>query len=308
MPRQPLPSKKKKSNFIAAAVVLVFLITAVVLILTHQAQNRRSEAAVKEGREYLAQLDSVQPSSVEAVIKQHQLDKIALQRQAVLNQISGMVSQAAASVQEDSSASSDTDSLSLWSYFKDYALLGDSRASGFSYYGYLSEDRCFADLGLTIENIPDYADQLAALNPSYVMFSFGANGVKNMIGGDAAGYAEEYHQKLAQLQNTLPNARFFVVSILPTLPSTYTDTPNFQNIDAYNTALKAMCDANGYVFIDCTDIANQHQDLYEGDGIHVAAAFYPYWGADMLLGIYQDPTVLSAIADQQMNEESSTTP
>lgn len=304
MPRQTSPSKKKKTNVIPAVIVLIFLITAVVLILTHHARSRQNEAAVKEGREYLAQMDSVKPESVEAVIKQHQLDKIALERQTILNHMSDMVTKAAASVTDDSDASAP----SLWSYFKDYALLGDSRASGFSYYGYLSEDRCFADLGLTIENIPDYTDQLTALDPSYVLFSFGANGVKNMIGGDAAGYAEEYRQKLAQLQESLPDSRFFVLSILPTLPSTYADTPNFQNIDAYNAALKTMCDANGYVFIDCTDTASQHQDLYEGDGIHVSAAFYPYWGADMLLGIYRDPESLNDMADQQMTEESSTTP
>jgi hypothetical protein len=40
----------------------------------------------------------------------------------------------------------------------------------------------------------------------------------------------------------------------------------------------------------------------------VSAAFYPYWGADMLLGIYRDPESLNDMADQQMTEESSTTP
>ena len=74
MPRQTSPSKKKKTNVIPDVIVLIFLITAVVLILTHHARSRQNEAAVKEGREYLAQMDSVKPESVEAVIKQHKLD------------------------------------------------------------------------------------------------------------------------------------------------------------------------------------------------------------------------------------------
>lgn len=49
-------------------------------------------------------------------------------------------------------------------------ILGDSRAVGFSYYQFLPENQVLAKNGATIDDIPDYMDQIVALNPSSIFF------------------------------------------------------------------------------------------------------------------------------------------
>ena len=43
---------------------------------------------------------------------------------------------------------------------------------------------------------------------------------------------------------------------------------------------------DGYVYIDNTDIANAHRDLYEPDGQHLTGAFYKYWGFNIMKAIH----------------------
>lgn len=48
----------------------------------------------------------------------------------------------------------------VWKYFNDSVILGDSRAVGFEYHGFVPENRVFAEGGATIRNISDYVDEV----------------------------------------------------------------------------------------------------------------------------------------------------
>ena len=47
-------------------------------------------------------------------------------------------------------------------FLDDYALMGDSRAYGFFYYGFMPDERVFAKPGATINMIPERLDELRA--------------------------------------------------------------------------------------------------------------------------------------------------
>lgn len=43
-----------------------------------------------------------------------------------------------------------------------------------------------------------------------------------------------------------------------------------------------MCEGTDYIYIDNTDIAEAHKDLYDQDGVHFYWEFYPYWASNIL--------------------------
>lgn len=49
--------------------------------------------------------------------------------------------------------------------------------------------------------------------------------------------------------------------------------------------MKTMAEEKGYHFIDNTQMAQEHQDLYQEDGLHVQPDFYKYWAANMMAGV-----------------------
>ena len=55
-----------------------------------------------------------------------------------------------------------------------------------------------------------------------------------------------------------------------------------------------MCKENGIVFSNNNQIAEEHGDLYQPDGIHLQPKFYNYWGANL---------IIAALEAQQQEEE-----
>ena len=43
-----------------------------------------------------------------------------------------------------------------------------------------------------------------------------------------------------------------------------------------------MTEQNGFRYIDNTYVAEEHQNLYQDDGLHLQPDFYKYWAANML--------------------------
>lgn len=54
--------------------------------------------------------------------------------------------------------------------------------------------------------------------------------------------------------------------------------------EAFNEALQAMCEEDGYTFVDCTFLIEGKDGIYEPDGIHVIKSYYP--GMAVLSGGY----------------------
>lgn len=245
----------------AAAAVIVLV---VILLLTRSGRGRGDTASpVAAGIEYIRSQESLDPAEVENRIKGIRAEELAASRAQRLEDLAN-------------------GTINVWSMFEDYVVIGDSRALGFSYYGHLPEERVIAELGATILGVEDKLDMIRRLNPSNIYLSFGANDLNTYLWMDGTSYAERYRQLIELLQTEFPGAVIVVNSILPIHEPSYSSQSIYQKVPEFNEALRRMCGETGAIFVDNTDMAEAHADLYEGDGIHFSSAFYPYWAANMI--------------------------
>lgn len=172
--------------------------------------------------------------------------------------------------------------VSVWSLFYDYAILGDSRGVGFSYYELLDENRVFAEAGNTIAVVPDRLEALRALNPENIFLCYGINDVSIGLYDTPEIYQEEMDKTVQLLQQEFPSANIYVNSIFPAQDPAFETSEKWREIPDYNVAVKAMCEEKGYHYIDNTPVYEEHADLYDPDGIHFQKVFYDYWAANMI--------------------------
>ena len=126
---------------------LVFFLLLILWIFVFPSKRSApdaTDAQVASGVEWLRQQEANSPADVEA--------KLKAIRQAELDE-----------KRDEWLAKLRSGEISVWSLFDDYAMLGDSRTMGFTYYGYLTSDRVFADSGATIEKVTDHLDELIEL-------------------------------------------------------------------------------------------------------------------------------------------------
>lgn len=184
--------------------------------------------------------------------------------------------------------------ISVWSLFEDYAMLGDSRTSGFTYYGYLAPERVFADSGATIKKVIDHLEELVALNPSIIFLTYGINDVGIGYWPTPEDYVNEINNTLALLKEHLPNATVYVCSIIPPLNPRSSAAPAWREIPDYNDAVRAFCEENGTPYVDITQLCEEHTDLYQDDGVHLLGGFYPLWGTELIAEVYDDVFALES--------------
>ena len=251
----------KKPIIAVAAAVLLLL---VILLAAGNRKNSADALELQAGLNFLTQQEQKNPDTVRQT------------RQALYERrMEAKKDELLAAVE-----SGDLDPFTL---FQNYAILGDSRAVGFSLWGYLDSDRVLADAGNTIRTIPDKYEALKALQPSYVYLCFGINDCG--IGYWATGeeYAAEFVETVKELQTVLPNATIIVSSIFPAIDPAFEMSTDWYNIPDWNVALEAACKEAGILFTDCNAVYEEHSDLYEIDGVHFLSTMYPYWAGELIV-------------------------
>lgn len=183
---------------------------------------------------------------------------------------------------------SDINGDNVWQVFKEYVILGDSRAVGFYYYGFLSEDRVMAEASTTINKIDELAPRVEALQPRYIFIAYGVNDVGLGLWPTPQDYADDTIRKIEMLKEKIPDAQFVVSSILPVQGSALDKNPAWYNIPDYNNALAETCEANKVIFADNSQIVQEHADLYDADKIHMQRDFYQYWGKNLIEAVYNN--------------------
>ena len=174
----------------------------------------------------------------------------------------------------------------VWSSFKDYVFLGDSRVVGFDVYGFLDSDRILADAGDTILAIDDRVEAMEELSPRYIFISYGINDVNLGLWPTAQEYARDFGARIDELRKSFPEAEIYVNSILPATDDAIEQHPLWEKLPEYSEAVRQMCEQKEICFIDNTSIVEDHKDLYAMDGVHIAPDFYHYWAENQLLGVY----------------------
>ena len=260
-------SKRKRSRtdpvgliVLAAAVVLL---AAVVLSRTHG--RSENEAEIREGVAYLENLEKGDTSDLEETIAEQRRKRMNEERELRLEQLT-------------------SGGINVWKLFGDSVILGDSRTVGFYFYEFLPEKRVLAESGDSITNIAEHIDEVKSLNPTLIFVCYGTNDVGMWT--DIDEFIDNYRSMLRDLQKAVPNALIFVNSILSVERGVEEMQPIWSDIPDYNEAIRTMCSAEGYGYVDGDEVLRGHKDLYDVDGIHFVMDFYPYWAAQMMMTVY----------------------
>lgn len=177
----------------------------------------------------------------------------------------------------------------------DTVYIGDSRVVGFSSFGYVDASRVLANTSWSILEIPAVIPALDNINPKNIIVSFGLNEIGHQLDTPVYYttnelYVSDLSKYLHLIQEHAPNAKIYFSSIMPVTEATLAASPGFSVIPGRNEAIKAMCKQEGFGYIDMTETANSHKELYHEDGIHFQSEFYPYWGAQILDSILYNET------------------
>ena len=252
---------------------------------------------IAQGVAYLEALEQQDPDAVDKILRQRRLEQLEREREELLRQVK----------------SGEQDPFPL---FQDAVILGDSRAVGFFYYGFVDESRDLTGSGETILDLPKKLDTLQAMNPRYVYLTYGLNDIKIGHWGSLQAHISEYLDRVMEIRERLPDAVIVISSVLPyhdpsartdatgeTTPTsgsssasslTEADRKRLAQIPEWNRLMADAAREHGVIFVDNSDICTEYEDLWEKDGIHVFKAFYPHWGKNLIVAALEE----GGIADE----------
>ena len=260
-------NQKKKLPIMPIVLALVVLL---VLLLAGKifggSEKKNDEDITAAGIAYLESLEQKDPGVVMQVRKDIYQAQIDAQRDLLVRQL----------------ATGETDPFSL---FKDYVLLGDSRAVGFWYRNFLDKGRVLADGGHTIRNLKGYVDTIVQMNPSQIFLCYGLNDCSIGYWDTPQEYVTEYMQIVDEIRTKLPDATIVVSSILPAKDPAFQKSQKWYNIPEWSAALEEACQANGVLFANCDRFAVDYANLWDPDGIHFRKELYPYWASSLIAAI-----------------------
>lgn len=248
---------------VAAAVILLSAVLGVLL------GGGDVTDLTKEGVAYLEFLEKKDPNDVILVRRQIQQAKLDAQRDEMIRQV-------------------ENGEVDPFTMFQDFVIMGDSRAVGFWYFGFVDRARTITGAGHTIRDLAAQMDTLVSMNPRYIYLCYGLNDTSIGYWKTAEEYVAEYMDVIAQIQQNLPDATVIVSSILPARDPAFQRSSKWYNIPAWSAAVEAACAENGVVFVNNDSISEAYPELWDPDGIHVREAFYPYWATNLILATLRE--------------------
>ena len=226
--------------------------------LTGNAVAKAEENSVEEGVAYIESLEAKSTTEIEEKIREIKKKE----RQTAM----------------------ENGELSVWDQFYDSVIMGDSRTVGLTEYELMDSERVLANPGDRIDTILEYLDTIAIINPENLFLCYGLNDLMGYY-ADPSEFIDKYRTILTQVKDRLPNVQIYINSILPVQDFALYENSSYSQIGEYNEALQTFCEEDGYGFIDNTQIAAEHADLHEDDGIHLKKDFYEYWLMNMINGV-----------------------
>ncbi len=160
--------------------------------------------------------------------------------------------------------------------FAQTAIIGDSITESIWEYGYLDQDVVISKRGLSVANANDQFATAISTNPRVVFLSFGSNDLESYL-DNVDGFISGYRTQLQKLKDSLPGVPIYINLILPLTEGAIAATPALQYYPQYNEALLSLCQEMGCTPLDEAFIVEANPDMYEPDGQHVIASYYPMW-------------------------------
>lgn len=159
-------------------------------------------------------------------------------------------------------------------WFNGNVIVGDSIAEAATTYEYLDHSVDFAEIGVTAETGKDEVDRAIAVAPEVMIMSFGVNDIENDTLED---FIAHYRARISEVQQAIPETKLYIHTIFPPINGLENELTFYQNLDEYNAKLKELCEEMNVPLVDGSFILINHQDLYDGDGVHPLPKFYHLW-------------------------------
>lgn len=252
---------QKKMMLSMALVILTILVLALVL-----GRNRRPSveaSVIQEGLSFLTQQEQKNPDVIRQARKTLHNRRLQAQKDELLKKME----------------SGEVDPFTL---LQDFVVMGDSRTTGFYFFGFLPEERTMGANVNMITNIPDWHDQLKQMQPQYVFLCYGVNDCAYQMWSSGEEHAADYMEYIRELQQMLPNTTFVVSSILLVQDFAIADYPAWENLPEWNVALEKACKEAGIPFADCDYLFEEYNHLWLDDGFHFDAGVYRPWTSTMV--------------------------
>lgn len=273
--------KKTRPKRIPWALALI-PVAAVAAVLALTREKPEAPVPTENGIAYLEERERQDPDVVMKILRDRHRAELKAQREELLRQVKA-------------------DEISPFTLFQDAVLMGDSRAEGYWYYGFVDQSRTLTGAGHTILDLNKQLDAVEEMNPQYIYLLYGLNDVKIGYWGNKDRFVEKYMEYIAQLRQRLPDSVVVVSSILPyheeEEKAAEADGPTepvdpeverMKTIPQWNAALAAACKENNVIFVDNTAICEVYANLWEPDGIHIKQTFYKYWVKNLVIAALEE--------------------
>lgn len=246
-----LSDKNKRISIIAGAAFVAALF--VIIMAVEGIENlTKKKVDITEGIQFISQAEAAEVTAIETKIQNLEAQE-----------------------KEEEQAE---DTRSIKEVFTSAVVMGDSITAGFSEYDILNASSVVAQIGAGLEGAEEPIQQLKEINPQVVFLSYGMNDIISTQ-GDTDTFVKNYKNVIKQMQKDIPNMKIFVNSIFPVQRQEIEKEPAFEHLEAYNEALREMCDKQQIAYVDNTELVAER--YYEEDGVHLKPDFYPVWAQRM---------------------------
>ncbi|MGG1518436.1 GDSL-type esterase/lipase family protein [Paenibacillus oryzisoli] len=181
--------------------------------------------------------------------------------------------QAPASTASESAAGSPPSSYEA--LYRTSVFFGDSITEGLSYHDVLNEENVLAGAGKTAEFALRDIDTLVGRMPERVFIQLGSDDILWPTDDPQTYSLTHYAQLIDLIQTKLPKTEITLLSVTPVTADAEKAEPRYRTIGNYNEGLKALAAQEQVGYVDLSPLVAEHSDLYDNDGIHFKAAFYP---------------------------------
>lgn len=157
---------------------------------------------------------------------------------------------------------------------KNALVMGDSRTEALKEYRILENVKVISQIGIELDATDEQIDEAISRNPQYVFLAYGLNDLEATY-GDREVFKEQYRRVIEKLKQGLPDAKIYVNTILGVQEKAIKKNSYLNYIEDFNAAIRELCTEENVGCIEVGDLGNE--EMYEPDGEHLKAAYYPLW-------------------------------
>lgn len=159
--------------------------------------------------------------------------------------------------------------------FQTSVFLGDSITEGLSFHDVLEEANVLAGAGKTAQFALEDIDDLVKRKPKHIFIQLGSDDILWPTDNPKEYSLTHYAQLIGMIKEKLPDAAITIIAVTPVTAEAEKEEPRYRNIADYNQGLKELAAKEQAGFVDLAPIIADHPNLYDADGIHFKAEFYP---------------------------------